>query len=208
MSDIRVAAPHRLAAIGWIVSAALAVAGLAHAYNLVLSLQGPEEHDGRVVFQGTSFGLSTFATDTLGSTVLTAAQGLVLVLFIVWLYLARDNFDRRGGGAEWHKAWTIGGWFVPIANLGIPNRVVADVHRRSAPDGSWPTDRIVNAWWGALLVSFISLTDTTRYADGTVTVHTPAFVGVVAGGAGILAAVLGVVLVRRISAWQDAALAT
>jgi hypothetical protein len=204
MSDTRVLTPHRLAAIGWIVSAALGVAALAHAYTVVLSLRGPEEHAGRVVGEGTSFGLTTFTADSLGSTLLTAARTLVLVVFIVWLYLARDNFDRRGGGSEWSKGWTIGGWFVPIANLGIPNRVVADVHRRSAPDRTEPSDRLVNAWWAALLVSFIGYTETTTYADGAVTVYTPAGFGLLAGGAGILAAVLGVVLVRRVSAWQDA----
>ena len=204
MSDIRVAAPHGLTTIGWLVSAALAIAALAHAYTVVLSLRGPEEHAGTVVAEGTSFGFATSTADGIGSTVLTSARVLVLALFIVWLYLARDNFDRRGGGAEWSKGWTIGGWFVPIANLGIPNRVVADVHRRSAPDRSEPTDRLVNAWWAALLVSFIGHTETTTYADGTVVVHTPAFFGVVAGGAGILAAILGVLLVRRVSAWQDA----
>jgi hypothetical protein len=40
--------------------------------------------------------------------------------------------------------------------------------------------------------------------DATVnTVYTPAFLAVITGGAGILAAVLGIIIVRRVTVWQD-----
>ncbi|MEU0562209.1 DUF4328 domain-containing protein [Dactylosporangium sp. NPDC006015] len=207
MSDIRTATPHRLAVPGMLAVGGLALAGLAHAFTIAESLKGadaPAEDAGREVAFASNFGVSTYVSGDTASGILGAARLLVLVLVIVWLYLARDNFDRRGDrSVEWKKGWTIGGWFVPFAGLVIPNRVVAEIHRRSAPDGTWPSDRIVNAWWVALLISFIGYTETSKYASGEIIVYSPPFFAVVSGVAGIVAAVLLALLIRKVSTWQD-----
>ncbi|WP_327001778.1 DUF4328 domain-containing protein [Dactylosporangium sp. NBC_01737] len=133
---------------------------------------------------------------------------LTLVVFIVWLYLAHDNFRRRNNPLEWRKPWVIAGWFIPVANLVIPGQVVKEVYTRSYPEKAWSSVQLVNLWWTTLLVTFLSYTETTVHAaTGTAasvtTVYTPAFLAVVTGGAGILAAILGIAIVRRISVWQD-----
>ncbi|GAA3192237.1 DUF4328 domain-containing protein [Dactylosporangium siamense] len=210
MSDLRIGTPHRLATVGWLAVGGLALAGLAHAFTLAESLKGADaaaEDAGREVAYGSNFGLNVYVAGNPGLTALGVARLITLVLVILWLYLARDNFDRRNDGSvEWKKGWTIGGWFVPFANLVIPNRVTAEIYRRSAPDGSWPSDRLVNAWWVALLFSFISYTETTKYASGETIVYSPPFFTAVAAVGGIAAAILLSLVIRKVSAWQDAKL--
>ncbi|GGM59490.1 hypothetical protein GCM10007977_071330 [Dactylosporangium sucinum] len=201
---MRVAIPHRLQAIGWLVVAALAAVSLAHVFTVLRAYDTPEPGTGRIVQTTTSFGLSVFSSENLGAVVLNSARALVLVVFVVWLYLARDNFDRRcDNNVGWRKGWTIGAWFIPLANLVIPYLVVREIFARSSPDRTWTPDRVVSAWWLALIVSLFSYTETTTWSDGTTQVVTPTAVAIVTAAAGIVSAIAGAVLVRRISTWQD-----
>ena len=68
-----------------------------------------------------------------------------------------------------------------------------------------PSEDTPEAWWVLLIVSFLTYTETFTMADGTTPVYTPPAIAVDGGAAGVLAAVFGAVLVRRVSAWQDAA---
>lgn len=207
MSDTRVAAPHRLQTIGWVAVAALAVAGLAHAFFIVRNVQGPGDVAGEVVAQKAEFSFGWSIGGELGLQVVTAGRVLALIAFVSWLYLAHDNFRRRNNPLEWRKIWVIIGWLIPVANLFIPGQVVKEVYTRSYPEKAWSSVQLVSLWWVALLVTFISYTETTTYATGNgateATVYTPAFLAVITGVAGIVAAVLGSIIVRRVSAWQD-----
>jgi Domain of unknown function (DUF4328) len=92
---------------------------------------------------------------TVLSVLLVAGGAFTAVAFITWLYQARENLDlRREIGMRWAKGWTIGGWFVPIADLVIPARVVAEVVARSRPGTvrSWTMPRLVTWWWIAFLL--------------------------------------------------------
>jgi uncharacterized protein DUF4328 len=68
-----------------------------------------------------------------------AAQALYLltnlfagISFIVWLHRARTNLDGWDvRGLTWARAWAIGGWFLPFANLVIPLVVVGETGRAS-----------------------------------------------------------------------------
>jgi hypothetical protein len=51
------------------------------------------------------------------------------IAFTTWLVQARRNGGRLGGAPAWAPAWAVGGWFIPVANLVIPYRVVGDVRR-------------------------------------------------------------------------------
>jgi hypothetical protein len=208
MSETRIAEPHRLQTIGWVAVAALASAGLAHAFFIARSLMGPGDVSGEVVARRAEFGFGWSIEGERGLQAVTVARVLTLVVFIVWLYLAHDNFGRRHNRLEWRKAWVIAGWFVPLANIFVPGQVVKEVYTRSYPEKAWSSVQLVSTWWIALLATFLSYTDTTVYAtagtDATVTtVYTPAFLAVITGGAGILAAVLGIIIVRRVTVWQD-----
>jgi hypothetical protein len=48
-----------------------------------------------------------------------------VVTFLVWLYLARVNLDRRQFfRLRWRPAWTVAGWFVPVVNIYLPPLVL------------------------------------------------------------------------------------
>ena len=211
MSDTRVATPHRLQTIGWVAVAALAIAGLAHVFFIVRNLQGPGDVAGDVVAQKAQFSFGWSIEGELGLQVVTAGRVLALIAFVSWLYLAHDNFGRRNNPLEWRKIWVIIGWFIPVANLFIPGQVVKEVYTRSYPEKAWSSVQLVSLWWVALLVTFLSYTETTKYVTGSgateTTVYTPAFLAVITGVAGIVAAALGVIIVRRVSAWQDSQIA-
>jgi hypothetical protein len=68
---------------------------------------------------------------------LQAASGLAALLFagvsfICWLRRARMNLIAVGAPPlRWGPGWTIGGWFVPLANLVIPLLVVHEIDAAS-----------------------------------------------------------------------------
>jgi hypothetical protein len=128
------------------------------------------------------------------------------VAFIVWLYQARRNLDRHGEtGMSWRRGWTIGAWFVPLANAVIPALVVGEVFDRSKPKAvpGRRRSRLVTAWWVALLLTFYGAGVRFDW-HGIVQLDGGRFWNVINGLAGCVAAVLAVQLIRRVTAWQAA----
>lgn len=142
----------------------------------------------------------------LVAALLIVAPIYTFATFLVWLYPARENLDLRGlTGMRWAKGWTVGGWFIPLADLVIPARVVGEVYARSEPNAirSWTMPRVVLGWWIALILTFFRFTyQTVDEATGVAQVHGARFWDVVNGLAGVAAAVLAVRLVRQVTAWQ------
>lgn len=141
------------------------------------------------------------------------------VLVIVWFYRARKNVDAFPEAQPGMRAgWAIGGWFIPFANLVIPYRVMADTARGSLARSRTPA--LVGIWWAAFLVyslvgQAVARLDAARYnalpADLTGPGDYQRYVDYYRGAlvpnlltllAGIVAAAVLVVLVRRISAVQ------
>lgn len=65
-----------------------------------------------------------------------AVAGLLLLCaglaFVVWLYRARTNLESPDAGElAWGRGWTIGGWFIPLGNVAIPQLVVSEIDRVS-----------------------------------------------------------------------------
>jgi len=80
---------------------------------------------------------------------------IAAVLFIVWLWRARENAeffcDARH---QYGRGWVIGAWFVPIASFWVPRQVVNDIAVASDPwtstRGVWLKTRRspeVSSWW-------------------------------------------------------------
>ncbi len=156
---------------------------------------------------------------------LFAAAGVV---FIVWMWRAHKNlYAFPGVHPRMGPGWSIGGWFIPFANLVIPARVMNDVAKGSEP---WVPMRgsvhpLVASWWTALIVS-VCATRLANVFDERELGELPRFLAVsddfqlyvdyygnsigryLLGTVALaVAAVLAIVLIRRISRAQTARIA-
>lgn len=96
----------------------------------------------------------------LTSIALLGASLVILTLLITWMWRVAKNAEGLGRtNTRWTPGWTIGGWFVPFANLVIPASVMVDLWKGSDPaippdDPSWrkvPRSPFILAWWVAWL---------------------------------------------------------
>lgn len=89
------------------------------------------------------------------------------VLFIVWFFKAYRAAASRGVTRRtWASGWTIGGWFVPLANFAIPKLVMNEVDRMSNPDAgdppiedrwkSLPRLESSDMWWALFVLGSLS----------------------------------------------------
>lgn len=82
------------------------------------------------------------------------------VLFVAWLGRARRNLvEFKGEARAFGPGWTVGAWFIPIANLVLPPLVTADVAKGSTTD---PATRrklvaLVWVWWICYLGNTVSV---------------------------------------------------
>ena len=134
------------------------------------------------------------------------------VVFILWQWRSAKNAEAFGQtAARYRPGWSIGGWFVPLANFVIPVLIMQDLWRSSDPhlspeDGRRrPRSALVGWWWAAFVVACwaargADATDTSslsdlRAADNNATLA----VALLA-----VAAILAIAVVRSITARQVA----
>ncbi|MEU3708593.1 DUF4328 domain-containing protein [Streptomyces catenulae] len=142
---------------------------------------------------------------SIPQVVLYAAAGAV---FLLWLWRARCNAELYGPRTAQRRArgWVIGGWFAPIANLWLPHQVVTDIWRASAPRSPAPRGP-VTAWWALFVAdTLLSRSMGHYYLAKKVTessLRHAAALSTVCATLDLAAAVLIVVLLTRITAWQN-----
>ncbi|MFF1409001.1 DUF4328 domain-containing protein [Streptomyces sp. NPDC058289] len=153
-------------------------------------------------------------TDSL-NTLVGFAQSVTMlatvVVFIMWFHRVRCNAEVfRPDGFSQSAGWAIGGWFVPIANLFFPYRTARetwDASTQFAPDGSYRqvSGAPVVAWWlafaGGQVLGRISAW---KYANaiGAEAVRDACVFGMAADLTMVVAAVLAVLFVRKLTALQ------
>ena len=102
---------------------------------------------------------------------LNTVSGLYLVSIVpaaiavlAWLSRVVDNIPALTGTDPWvTPRWSIGLWFVPLANFVAPYRIVADAWRRLAIRPAERGTELVIAWWilwfgGGLVGQFLGRT--------------------------------------------------
>ena len=82
---------------------------------------------------------------------------LTAISWVLWQYRAHANLRGLGRGHLDHRPWAIGWWFVPIANLWMPFKVVREVWKASEPAEdpvAWIGVRTwsVLGWWWAMWI--------------------------------------------------------
>jgi Domain of unknown function (DUF4328) len=128
--------------------------------------------------------------------------------FITWLYLAMRNIKRWGiTGLTWSPVWAIVGWLIPLANLVIPPLVVnaADKGSSASVRGGVPESAsagLIGAWWLTLLFGGRLDRAASALYPPAMTITYSLAVSVLAALASVIAAMLGIVLVRRVTTAQ------
>lgn len=71
---------------------------------------------------------------------------VVFVLIIIWMNQAHKVSQSRWSGLrKWSSGWTVGAWFIPVANLLIPKLVLSEVERIGAAPSS-PSGQVPDGW--------------------------------------------------------------
>jgi hypothetical protein len=71
---------------------------------------------------------------------------VVFILMIIWVNQAHKASQTLWDGARaWSSGWTVGGWFVPVANAIIPKLVITEIERiGQAP--RIPSGHVADGW--------------------------------------------------------------
>ena len=187
--------------LGLIGAEALAAAGI-QAYLYPAAVGIVEATEAQIALDSFLYG----GEQVLATSLLLLAG----VAFISWLHLARTNL--QGAGAEaltWTQGWSIGAWFVPLANLVVPQLVVSEIdrvsERRADEAEGRPHERrrgVLVAWlvlWSLFLLA-------SQVGQPALLALDPGPSYLLASGFGVLEAVAAgsaILLVRRVTANQD-----
>ncbi|MFF9348187.1 DUF4328 domain-containing protein [Streptomyces sp. NPDC014734] len=133
------------------------------------------------------------------------------VLFIIWFRRTRMNAEVFAPGTHpMSPGWSIGAWFVPVANLVLPRRIAGGIWAASTPvgpDGSRrpaPTT-VMNVWWalwaGSLLLSRFT---SKKYwdAEEPQEIMDAAGLVMITDALDIVAAVFAILFVRKLTRMQ------
>ncbi|AXB45931.1 DUF4328 domain-containing protein [Amycolatopsis albispora] len=140
----------------------------------------------------------------LGITLLAA------LAFILWCWRARLNAEALSPARHrLTRGWVIGGWFCPVVQLWFPYQVVSDIEKASRPDATADlrANPLIGRWWVMLVVSLLLDQYVTQVVLRTVSAETlreAAGLTTVASGLQLIAAVMALVILRRITAAQAA----
>ncbi|MCM3298206.1 DUF4328 domain-containing protein [Streptomyces pseudogriseolus] len=202
--------------------------GLAHAVTALLAVVivadvlslGAAAYMRSVMADVVSIGPSGIDMDAVGraDTAIAGSSALYLLgligtatLFIIWFHRVRHNAEVFAPDVQRRTpGWAIGGWFIPFANLWIPRGIAQDVLRAGQPDpwaGELRHQRLLNSWWGLWIASNIfDRLAARRYdaAEDPQAVHDAAGWLMTGSVLDIVAAVLALLFVRRLTADQNA----
>ena len=91
---------------------------------------------------------------------------VVVILLMIWMNSAHKTTQQFWSGPRsWSSGWTVGGWFIPLANLIIPKLVLTEIEKLAlaprtagAVGADWRSRRssaIGWLWWIGLIVGLI-----------------------------------------------------
>ena len=151
----------------------------------------------------------------VGNGILLGFLAVTAIVFIAWLHRAYRNLDGLDAPRRFGTGWAIGGWFVPVLSLWRPKQVADDIWAANALDPSAPSrssvtapssSALIWAWWltwvASIVVVFFVSREDARSLDQLLQHNSLYLVRDVLLG---VAAVLAVLVVRRVTAGQRAA---
>jgi hypothetical protein len=123
------------------------------------------------------------------------------VAYLAWLSRTVDNIPHLTGEKPMvTPRWSIGWWFVPFANLFKPYQVVKDAASRLAPSASSAGHGMILTWWLVWIGSGVIGAIVSRMPDPVTLddLSTWFTVNVILNVALVVAAILAIIVVRRI----------
>ncbi|MEU1285461.1 DUF4328 domain-containing protein [Kitasatospora sp. NPDC005856] len=136
------------------------------------------------------------------------------IAFVAWFHRVRVNaevFDPRGH--RFKRGWAIGSWFTPVVALWFPRQIAGDIWQASArPDASGVRPQLpqtlLTLWWAAFWASNVTGRIGSRYLDSASAKYADGYqeaVGWLLASdlLSVAAAVLAVLVVRRLTAMQE-----
>lgn len=134
------------------------------------------------------------------------------IVWLLWLHQAYRNLRLVGTKRSRFTArWAVGYWFVPFLNFVRPYQVVKELWQRSESLNDrdsftgLPAPALLPWWWGTYLTGLFGRMQATL-ALGARSLHEPSTVTdatIVGDAAGVVAAVLAIMVVRGISGHQQ-----
>jgi len=102
-----------------------------------------------------------FSTQDLVGLLISLPQLLVILLtgiiFLMWIHRANRNARRLGAqGMTFTPGWSVGWYFIPIANLWKPYYAMKEIWQASTAPTSWPSQKppsLLSTWWTLWIVS-------------------------------------------------------
>lgn len=137
------------------------------------------------------------------------------VLLIIWTYRAHVTTSRlMPTHRKWSKGWSIGSWFIPIANFIITPlhlqetwRIARSPRNNGVVDSNWrslPSDSLLSAWWILYVIGLLLSQGITVANNSNATVisdyTTPMWVGTIGLTCTAAGSVCAALFVKRASA--------
>ncbi|MFB7516856.1 DUF4328 domain-containing protein [Streptomyces sp. NPDC056144] len=134
------------------------------------------------------------------------------IVFIVWFRRLRMNAEVWAGMLMTRKpGWAVGAWFIPLASLWIPREVAVDIWRASRAEPTAPDQpgelRLLNSWWTFFALSLVMSQGSGRLLGWAETPDEYSFAAnllLATDVLDIIAAVLAILFVRRLTSMQEA----
>jgi hypothetical protein len=191
----------RPSALACVVIAALVLSFAVAAWALVAKFERAS-YVGKLIDGSVQFSASEAARQddrVSGAGVATSLTLLVTAaVFITWFaLLVKRLYPGRSERFRYRSGWSIGGWFIPLANFVIPKQMVDDAWR-AAGDRARSVPAVFHLWWALYVVSSVTLATGNEIASHTQEASTLATGDHIAGtGEGLfaIAAILGIVVV-------------
>ncbi len=149
-----------------------------------------DDHDNRMALAGSlNFAAFVFA----------------IVTFCFWINRAYGNLSsiRPAGSLRFSPRWAVGWFFVPIMNLFRPYQVVNELYQVSNPAGVG--SGLIGWWWGLwVIAALVGPSASSFFREQTVSDAILAdWRSAIAEVLFVLCGVLALVIVHRITSWQD-----
>jgi hypothetical protein len=140
------------------------------------------------------------ATQALAGTFLIFFVATAIA-YLAWLSRTVDNIPHLTGELPMvTPRWSIGWWFVPIANVFKPYQIVKDAATRLAPNPSSAEHGVILTWWLVWIASGLLGTIVSRLPEPeTLNDLTTWFAAnLIADVVLVVAAILAIIVVRRV----------